>query len=123
MKKFIVKSLSAFLALVLILSALPMAVFAAEADASPCATCTHNYDVTEIHTPVPTSFTDAGHTVNVKDYYECTKCDYHYTVNRGTKTEAHNCIKKFAYTMVNIDGGIVDVYEYRCTRCNYKKLA
>ena len=120
MKKSIVKSLSAFFALVLIFSVLPMSVFAAEGEVSPCAECSHSYTVTHYRVPVASSYSTSGHTVNLIDRYTCIKCGYYYTVNTGTATDPHSIVKTFVGTMVNIDGGTVSVYDCKCRSCNYK---
>lgn len=120
MKKSIVKYLSTFLVLALILSVLPMSAFAAEGEVSPCAECHHSYTVTHYRVPVANSYSTIGHTVNLIDRYNCIKCGYYYTVNNGTATDPHAIVKTYVGTMVNIDGGTVSVYDCECKSCNYK---
>lgn len=90
MKKTIVKTLSAFLALVLLLSVLPAAVFAAEADehahTGTCCPdsgaamlgvtgCQHVYTCT-----FSTRRVNCGSDHRVEEFvhYQCTKCHYSY---------------------------------------------
>lgn len=67
MKKSIVKSLSAFLALVLILSVLPMAAFAAEA-------CAHTH--TSVYADVRYTNLGVEHYVAKYNCYVCADCGY-----------------------------------------------
>ena len=120
MKKSIMKTLSAVLALALILSALSMAVFAAEEDIVPCAECSHNFNVTQKSTPVATSYTELGHTVTLVDEYKCSVCGYTFTVNTGTSTAPHILKKVYFGTTGNENGDMIDVYIYKCTGCNYQ---
>lgn len=127
MKKSLVKSLSVFLALVLILSALPMSAFAAKVEVhehstsccseedgimpamAPCEDGAHVYYLSETR-----QYTDCGgvHRVDVLNVYTCSVCARFYIENTGISFyEAHS------YTKVQVgtdpDSGLA-VYSYSC---------
>lgn len=127
MKKSIVKYLSALLALVLVLSALPMAALAAEADehehsASCCSDATgimpamaacedgqHVFYLSET-----TQYTDCGgvHRVDARYLYTCGVCAYFYTSDVINSYYAAHSYSKTAVG-TDPDSGLT-IYYYVC---------
>lgn len=125
MKKSIVKSFAAFLVLTLIITSLPVAVFAESADhnysetccpncktaASPAAICKHIYMTTP-----SCRYVDCFevHRVDETTLYSCTKCGYSYHESTGVSHyEAHTYVK----TSLGIDpatGLFKNKYTCRC---------
>lgn len=126
MKKSIVKSLSAFLALVLILSVLPMAAFAAEVGehehtgscceeniAMPamaiCPEGEHIYRVT-----TSSRMVDCGgvHRVDEVTLYKCAKCNHSYVTPTGASYYAAH---RYTKTQVGVDPDSgLKIYLYAC---------
>lgn len=99
MRKNIVKYFSAFLALALILSVLPMAAFASETsectdavcscgDATAYAViCTHNYYIADNYVDVPYDATH--HAIHHYEIYTCSLCGETKTVYVGYTLSEH----------------------------------
>lgn len=100
MKKNVVKLLSAVLALVLVLSAMPMMVFAeettehvhedaccAEENVSVTAACTHVFSVKENY--VYTQYSSGMHLVTANEIGTCTLCNYKTIISTSTYYEVH----------------------------------
>lgn len=130
MKKSFTKYLSAFLALVLILSALPMAAFAAESDGhehtdSCCADTSAAMPAAAIckdgehiySTYYSALYVDCGgvHRVDEIIQYDCVLCAHSYYEYTGyTHYEEHSDVR---LEQVGLDGG-VPLYKYECSDCH-----
>lgn len=109
MKKSFVKSLSAFLALVLILSALPMAALAAEH--------IHNYNVTTT-THYEWDNNDE-HTFVETHKHLCDCGDVYYENHR--ETSKHSALPGSGQNMGSYmeDGSTVTTYRFTCKACKF----
>lgn len=121
MKKSVMKTLAALLALVLIVASLPVAVLAeepehchdemccpeCEADVSPAAICNHVYMVT-----LSSRYVDSGtyHRVEATDLYTCTKCGYSYHQPTGAYYIENHSLKP-----AHINGSNVQI----CEKCGH----
>lgn len=122
MKKTLIKSLSAFLVLVLILSILPIAAFASETEehehtgctcAQPVVTavCTHPIKTT-YHSYRVKDITASGHVIEDTVCYTCTTCGFSYTELTGySYTAAHQ---------YKLDNGSISA---ACLVCGYPNPA
>ena len=123
MKKNVRKLLSLALALVMLLSILPMAVFAAEEEeeVEPAAACMHSYDETVVYRYVAL---DGSHHRQVKySEYVCLLCGYKY---QGAQTIVSQAAHTFTYKLIGIttndDTSTIYTYEKKCTVCGYTSL-
>lgn len=113
MKKSIVKSLSAFLALVLILSALPMAAFAAE------AAHTHTFSVTDGGTGYE-PYSNTQHAYVRYTNYDCACGEDSYRTYVVISKSAHSAApgsQVYLGSYMGDDGSTISTYRYTCKVC------
>lgn len=117
MKKSIVKTLSAFLALVLLLSVLPAAVFAAEAETNAHV---HNFSttVTNEYFVYLNSVNHARRTF----YSNTCACGYSYPSHHDSDMGPHIKTGEGTYVSSYLDsnGNVRDLYSYLCGVCNHR---
>lgn len=119
MRKTFVKSLSAFLALVLILSVLPMAVFASET--ALAAGHVHSYSVTDASYPIPSDYNSTGHGFIERHLHTCA-CGEKFYETHEKVYRPHVYFSddaRFAYTTIGNNGETLYVYYFDCAQCNY----
>lgn len=118
MKKNVRKMLAVVLALMMLISIIPMATLAAEEDeVEPAAVCNHSYDETVLYSC--TVIDGSLHKTVKYSEYVCLLCGYKYQKTHSTTTAVHT----FTYTLLGIttndDGVAIYTYEKRCTACGY----
>lgn len=93
MKKIMSRTTSLLLVLVLMLSVLPVAAFAAEAEeeVAPAAACTHPRFQTYIESDCVNC--GANHRNDVRTTYVCPTCGYSYTTTKSTYN-SHTIVDK-----------------------------
>lgn len=119
MRKTFVKLLSAFLALVLILAVLPMAVFASET--APAAGHVHEYSVTDASYVIPSDYNATGHAFIERHLHTCA-CGEKFYETHEKEYRSHVFFSndaRFAYTTIGDDGETLYVYYFDCAQCNY----
>lgn len=118
MKKSIMKTLSAVLALVLILSALPMTAFAAETVAPAAAVCTHPLCYTTIGVRCESYGDSEYHKSYEIQYDTCASCGVTIETVLSVTEEAH-LVETWTLSSYNAD---YLFYEGECMYCNEELL-
>ena len=122
MKKNVRKLLPLALALVMLLSILPVAVFAAEEEeVEPAAVCKHSYDETILYRYI--AIDGVYHRQEKYSEYVCLLCGYTYQVSHGMVSHtAHTFSYKLIGVTTNDDTTTIYTYEKKCTVCGYTSL-
>ena len=122
MKKNLRKLLSLALALMMLLSILPMAVFAAEKEdeVEPANMCNHSYDVTVTYSYTYVNASKHNKTTHYE--YVCLLCGYKKPSTDVVVSEPHT----YRYILIGIttndDTGTIYTYEVRCTSCGHSYI-